>query len=145
MDAKETILCWLVGYQSMSSSGAEKHRLYNCPEWHEIWREIPEAFRKLKQKARTSKKEWQWQRVIVEHPLSGSQWNMGHFSKRKWESEKHRSWSMPAEGFKGHVATDGSLLGNAGKWEPLVGQWYSWTMMKRWSPAQDVRLSGGGI
>ena len=23
---------------------------------------------------------------------------------------------MPAEGFKGHVATDGSLLGNTGKW-----------------------------
>ena len=23
---------------------------------------------------------------------------------------------MPAEGFKGHVATDGSLLGSAGKW-----------------------------
>ena len=23
---------------------------------------------------------------------------------------------MPAEGFKGHVATDGSLLENAGKW-----------------------------
>ena len=35
---------------------------------------------------------------------------------RKWESEKHTCWSMPAEGFKDHVATDGSLLGNAGKW-----------------------------
>ena len=23
---------------------------------------------------------------------------------------------MPAEGFKGHVATDGSLLGKTGKW-----------------------------
>ena len=41
----------------------------------------------------------------------------GHFSVREWESEKHKSWDMPAEGFKGHVATDGSLLGNAGKWE----------------------------
>ena len=40
----------------------------------------------------------------------------GHFSMRKWESEKHKSWSMPAEGFKGHVATDGSLLVNGGKW-----------------------------
>ena len=36
---------------------------------------------------------------------------------RKCESEKHKSWGMPAEGFKGHVATDGSLLGNAGKSE----------------------------
>ena len=24
---------------------------------------------------------------------------------------------MPAQGFQGHVATDGSLLGTAGKWE----------------------------
>ena len=32
------------------------------------------------------------------------------------EQEKHKSWCMPAEGLKGHVATDGSLLGTAGKW-----------------------------
>ena len=36
---------------------------------------------------------------------------------RKWEFEKNKSWGMPVEGFKGHVATDGSLLGNAGKWK----------------------------
>ena len=35
---------------------------------------------------------------------------------RKWKSEKHKSWSMAAEGFKDNVATDGSLLGNSGKW-----------------------------
>ena len=40
----------------------------------------------------------------------------GHLSVRKCESEKHKSWSMPAEGFKGHVATDGSLSGKLGKW-----------------------------
>ena len=32
---------------------------------------------------------------------------------KKWESDKHKSWGMPAEGFKDHVA---SLLGTAGKW-----------------------------
>ena len=94
----------------------EKHRLHHCPERHEIRRSIPDAFRKWEQKARTSKKEWKWQRGIVTHPLSESQWNKGHFSMKKWESEKHKSWSMPAEGFKGHVATDGSLPGTAGKW-----------------------------
>ena len=46
---------------------------------------------------------------IVTHPLSESQWNRGHFSKEKWEFEKHKNWCMPAEGFKGHVATDGCL------------------------------------
>ena len=74
------------------------------------------SFRKLEQKARTSKNEWKWQRGIVVHPLSESQWNRSHFSVRKWESEKHKSWSMPAEGFQGYVATDGSLLWNDGKW-----------------------------
>ena len=35
---------------------------------------------------------------------------------KKWEAEKHRGKGIPAEGFKGHVATDGSLLGTDGKW-----------------------------
>ena len=96
--------------------GTEKHRLYHCPESHAVRRDIPESFRKCEQKARTSKKEWKWQRGIVAHPLSESQWNRGHIGVTKWESEKHESWGMPVEGFKGHVATDGSLLGTAGKW-----------------------------
>ena len=35
---------------------------------------------------------------------------------QKWESEKHKNWGMTAEGLKGHVATDGSLLGAVGLW-----------------------------
>ena len=35
---------------------------------------------------------------------------------KKWESEKHRSWCMQVEGFRCHVATDGSVLGMTGKW-----------------------------
>ena len=67
-------------------------------------------------KPELQKREWKWQRGIVEHSLKESQWNRGHFRMKEWESEKHKSWSMPAEGFKGHVATDDSLLGTAGKW-----------------------------
>ena len=101
---------------SLPDGGRHKeHMLYHCPELYEVRREIPEASRKWEQKVRTSKKEWKWQRRIVVHLLSESHWNMGHFSMRKWESEKHKSWGMPAEGFRGHVATDGSLLGAAGK------------------------------
>ena len=77
---------------------------------------IPEAFTKWEQKVKTSKKEWKWQRGIVTHPLSESQCNRGHFSVKRWESEKQKRWDIPAEGFKGHVAPDGSLLGTAGKW-----------------------------
>ena len=95
--------------------------------WHEITREIPEASRKCEQQARTSKKEWKWQRGIVTHPLRESQWNRGHLSVNMWESEKHKSLSMPGQDFKGHVATDGSLLGTGGKWS-------NWIMMKNWGP-----------
>ena len=96
--------------------GTEKNRLYHCPEWYEVRREIPEPFRKWEQKTRTSKKEWKWQRGIVVHFLSESQWNRGHFSVTKWESGKHKSWGMAVEGLKGHVGTNGSLLGKTGKW-----------------------------
>ena len=112
-----------------TEEGTEKQRLYHCPKWDEVRREIPEAFRRMEQKARTSN-DWKWQRGIVVHPLSDSQWNRGHFSMRKWESEKHKSWSIPAEGFKGHVAPDGSLLGTAGK-RGACG--CSWIMMWRWA------------
>ena len=35
---------------------------------------------------------------------------------KKWKSKKHQRWGLPAEGFQGHVAADGSLLGVTGKW-----------------------------
>ena len=78
--------------------GTGKHRLYHCSEWHAARWEIPEAFRKWEQKAKMSKKECKWQRSIVAHPLSESPWNRGYFSMKKWESEKHKGWGMPAEG-----------------------------------------------
>ena len=53
---------------------------------------------------------------------------------KKWESEKHKSWGMPAEEFKGHVATDGSLASG----EQVVGQWCSWIMMKNWDPCTGM-------
>ena len=35
---------------------------------------------------------------------------------KRWMSEEHNSLGFPAEGFRDHVATDGSLLGAAEKW-----------------------------
>ena len=31
--------------------GTKTHRLYYCPEWHEVRRDFPEAFRKCEQKS----------------------------------------------------------------------------------------------
>ena len=62
-------------------------------------------------------KEWKWQRGFVEHPLSEKPKEQEPLQYEKVVvSEAQKSWCVPAEGFKGHVATDGSLLGIAGKW-----------------------------
>ena len=48
--------------------------------------------------------------------LSDGQWERSHLTERRWEPEKHKSWGIPVEGFRNHVATDGSLVGVSGKW-----------------------------
>ena len=92
------------------------HRLYHCPAWHEIRREIPEAFRKCEKKEQNFKERMEvtkrYRRALkVKANGTGvtSGWKSGSLRNTK-------SWDMPAEGFKGHVATNGSLQGTAGKW-----------------------------
>ena len=109
--------------------GTEKHRLHHCPERYKVRREILEAFRKCEQQARTSKKEWEWQRGIVTHPLSESQWNRCHFSV---------SLKSTRAGVCQHKASRAMLPRTAPCWVPLasgehaLGQWCSWIMMKNW-------------
>ena len=69
-------------------------------EWYEVRREIPDAFRNWEQKAKTSKKEWKWQRGMVAPPLCESKWCRGHCSLKKWESEKHKSWEHDSRRFQ---------------------------------------------
>ena len=82
-------------------------------------------------KEKTSK-EWKWQRCIVTHPLSESQWNRVHFSIIKMESEKHKCWCMPADGPCSHRWLS---TGHGRNVESMsVGQWCNWIMMKNWDP-----------
>ena len=112
--------------------GTEKHSLYHCPERHECRREIPEAFSKWKQETETSKKERKWQRGIVTHPLSESQWNRGHFSMKKWESEKHKSWACQQKASKATLQLTPLFWVPLESGELVAGQWRSWIMMKNW-------------
>ena len=89
--------------------------------------------------------EWKWHRGAATHPLSESQWNRGHFSMKRWESEQHKRWSVPTEGFKGHVANDGSLLGTAGKWCACGWAVVQLDYEEHGAVAWDVWLDGGSI
>ena len=55
-------------------------------------------------------------REVTSYPQSECQWKKSHQTVRRWASEKHKSWGIPVEGFRNHVATDGFLLGVSGKW-----------------------------
>ena len=123
----------LVGRMKGNAKDAVK-KLYHCPSWTEIRRQIPKAFRKLEQHAKTWKKELKWQSGIVTKPFSESQWNSGLLSLKKRESEKHNSCDFQAEGFQGHVATDGSLLGVAGKWTAC-----SWSVVQ-WDYDEELEI-----
>ena len=110
-------MCWSDVSQCQAchmDEGTEKHRLYHCPEWHAVRRDI-RVLQDVGAKGENVEERWKWQRGKVAQPLSDSRWNRGHFSMKKWESEEHRSWGMQVEGFRGSVATDGSLLGKNGK------------------------------
>ena len=52
--------------------------------------------------------------------------------------EKHRSWRMPVEGFRVHVATDDPLLEVQAGGRRVVGQWYSFILMRN----LDQRMGG---
>ena len=95
--------------------GTEKHRLHHCPIRRDVRNQIPEGLGKWEQRSNTSKEDWTWHRGISSYLLSGINWRktVCHVSQTMG---KHRSWSMPVDGFRDHVATDGSLLRVAGPW-----------------------------
>ena len=96
--------------------GTEKHRLYRCPLWREARNQIPEG---PGMGAGSRNVEGGCELAKRSHvaPLSESHWRRSHLTVRKWEAGKHHRWGMPVEGFRGHSATDGSLLGVSGRWE----------------------------
>ena len=69
--------------------GTEKHRLYHCPEWYEVRREIPEVFRKLEQWQEPQRRCGSGKEVLL-NILPVEVNRTGAISVReKWESEKH--------------------------------------------------------
>ena len=49
-------------------------------------------------------------RHLAKYPLSGSSWRVDHLAVRRLESEKHRNWRIPVEGYRDHVT------GVLGRW-----------------------------
>ena len=94
--------------------GTEKHRLHHCPEWYEI-KKVGAKGENVEERVEVAKR---YRRA----PSQRKPMNRGHFSTTVWESEKHKSWSMTAEGFKVHVATKYSLC--------LLG--YGWKVGSMW-------------
>ena len=100
----------------MTKKKAEKHRSYHCPSRREVADQIPRDLGEMGAKAKTSKKDWKWQRGVTSHLVSEGHWKKSHLTVWRWESEKHISGSIPVDGFRNHVAADGSPLGVSSRW-----------------------------
>ena len=72
----------------MTKKEAEKHRSYHCPSWREVADQIPQDLGEMGAKAKTSKKDWKWQRGVTSHPVSEGDWKKSHLTVWRWESEK---------------------------------------------------------
>ena len=108
---KKIVRYWMVGQQSvsrLSEGGKAQARQLSGIARSEA--RYSGSFQEMRAKDDSIK----GRREMAEHPLSGSQWNRGNFRMKMWESEKHQSWSVQVEGFRSHLATDGSLLGQTG-------------------------------
>ena len=55
---------------SHKEEGTEKHRLYHCPETNEVRREIPEIFRKWKQKNENLKEGMEVTKACCDAPFT---------------------------------------------------------------------------
>lgn len=86
------------------------HRLYHCPEWKEVRNQMPDDPMKWEQQAVTSNEEWTWQKRTV----------AAYGREAMPLSEKvavcRTGRGLVSEGFRDHVATDGSFMSVLGKW-----------------------------
>ena len=89
----EKILRPLVGLtkrsvEAVTKKKAKKHRSYHCPSRREVADQIPRDLGEMGAKAKTSKKDWKWQRGVTSHPVSEGHWKKSHLTVWRWESEK---------------------------------------------------------
>ena len=95
--------------------GTEKHTdCITCLPRKEVRKLDPRKTGQMR--AQTSKKDWKRQRGVTSYPLDEGPWKRCHLTVRRWESEKHKSWGIPIEGFGDHVAAERVRLvsGSAG-------------------------------
>ena len=81
--------------------GSETHRFYQLTAQNvgvRSERRSQKFSESESRKPETSKKELKWQRGIVDASVqvNESLSNQGHFRMKKWESEEHKSWGLPA-------------------------------------------------
>ena len=94
-----------------------RHRLYQCPDWHEITREIPRGLQKVGAKKRELQRKSGSGKEVSLRTLSVKANGTEVISaSRSGSPRSTRAGVCQQRAFKGHVATDGSLLGKTGKW-----------------------------
>ena len=103
----------------------EEHILDHCPSWSVS----DVGFQRLSESCRTSSSSGSGKEALWRTPLSESQWNRGHSSVKKWESEKHKKLE---KGFKSTWQQMALIWAWLESGMLVVGQWCKWVTTKNW-------------
>ena len=109
----------------------EQAQALPCPESHEVRRRISEASESGSKKARTSKREWKWQRGVATLIHSVKANGAGPLQHEKVGDREAQELVHANSGFQGPRCPLTAL-----SWRPLgsgelvAGQWCNWIMMK---------------
>ena len=87
MFGEETLRHWSECQANHKEEGKEKHSTVSQNGTKSDW-----GFQRRSESGSKKREPQKRSGRIVTHPLSGSQWNRGHFCMKKWESEKHICW-----------------------------------------------------
>ena len=91
---------------------ATKQRPYRCGERGEERHKMPDVVWSCEMKANSSNDDWKWQKRCVSYPnYDNYKWKSGQSWKQKWISDTSREWDRISQGFREHIAVDGSLKG----------------------------------
>ena len=132
--------------KQLSNIEYRKHRLYYCCAWREERNNMSDLVRFYEMKVRTSKEYWTWSGTHVVPETLQMRDNQQH-----WLSETSLEWDRKVEGFREHIAIDGSSNGVSGRdaacgcavvqlfyekeehrgMQSMVRCWRSWTCRER--------------
>ena len=125
-------MCWTDSKrcQCCQAEGTEKHRLYQGYELREEKNNMSDKVRSCDLKAKSSKEDGKWQRRLSSCPKLGKERRSSKYWEQQWHSDTSRDLDGKVDGFREHLAIDGSMKEVQDGTRHVLGRWCNLTTTK---------------